>query len=90
MNRHHYGLYIHGEKLVLLLRKEAEDVKSSKDMQVFRPAEFRWRLPQVTDDRWHHYAVSVDLNENANDGGVSLLRVFCFKSQSICDWNFKK
>lgn len=72
MNRHHYGLYIHGEKLVLLLRKEAEDVKSSKDMQVFRPAEFRWRLPQVTDDHWHHYAVSVDLNDNANDGGVHL------------------
>ncbi|CAG5135956.1 unnamed protein product, partial [Candidula unifasciata] len=72
MNRHHYGLYIHGQKLVLLLRKEAEDVKSSEDMQTFRPAEFRWKIPHVTDDRWHHYAVSVDIKQESSDGGVKL------------------
>ncbi|KAH9514163.1 Calsyntenin-1 [Bulinus truncatus] len=68
MNRHHYGLYIHGEKLVLLLRKEAEDVQTEEDMKVFRPAEFRWTIPQVSDDRWHHFAVSVDLQDNKDDG----------------------
>lgn len=72
MNRHHYGLYIHGEKLVLLLRKEAEDVESPEDMKVFRPAEFRWTIPQVLDDRWHHFAVSVDLQQENKDGGVHL------------------
>uniref|UniRef100_A0A2C9KR50 Cadherin domain-containing protein n=1 Tax=Biomphalaria glabrata TaxID=6526 RepID=A0A2C9KR50_BIOGL len=68
MNRHHYGLYIHGEKLILLLRIEAEDVETEEDMKVFKPAEFRWAIPQVTDDRWHHFAVSVDLQENKDDG----------------------
>lgn len=70
MNRHHYGLYIHGKKLVLLLRKEAGDVESPEEMKVFRPAEFRWTIPQVSDDRWHHFAVSVDLQEESKDGGV--------------------
>lgn len=73
MNRHHYGLYVHGQKLVLLLRKEAEDVKSSEDMQTFRPAEFRWKIPHVTDDKWHHYAVNVDIKQESSDGGVSFL-----------------
>lgn len=73
MNRHHYGLYIHGEKLVLLLRKEAEDVKSEEDMQVYRPAEFRWKIPHTSDDRWHHYTVNVDLHPESSDGGVSFL-----------------
>ena len=39
--------------------------------QVFRPAEFRWTLDEVSDDRWHHYAVSVDEDDEAGDGGVS-------------------
>ncbi|XP_005090315.1 calsyntenin-1 [Aplysia californica] len=72
MNRHHYGLYIHGEKLVLLLRKEAADVKSPKDMQIFRPAEFRWKIPHVGDSQWHHYAVSVDQDQADKNGGVRL------------------
>ncbi|CAG5130515.1 unnamed protein product, partial [Candidula unifasciata] len=72
MNRHHYGLYIHGEKLVLLLRKEAEDVVSPDQMQAFRPAEFRWSIPQVSDDKWHHYTVNVDFQEQSNDAGVHL------------------
>ena len=27
---------------------------------IFRPAEWRWKLPQVCDDEWHHYAVNVN------------------------------
>lgn len=72
MNRHHYGLYIHGGKLVLLLRKEAEDVKSPEEMQAFRPAEFRWKIPHVTDDKWHHYTLNVDFQQESSDAGVSL------------------
>ena len=74
MNRHHYSLYFHGEKLVLLLRKEAEDVSSPEEMQVFRPAEFRWRLTTTQDDAWHHYALNVDLSDEDEDGGVSFCR----------------
>ncbi|XP_033763101.1 calsyntenin-1-like isoform X1 [Pecten maximus] len=57
MNRHHYSWFVHGEKLVFLLRREAED---EEDMEVFKPAEWRWRLPQINDGDWHYYAISVD------------------------------
>lgn len=57
MNRHHYALWVHGEKLIFLLRQEG---KTGADMEVFKPAEFRWRIPQVNDNEWHHYAISVD------------------------------
>ncbi|KAK3087668.1 hypothetical protein FSP39_008933 [Pinctada imbricata] len=58
MSRHHYSLFIHGEKLILLLRREAAD---ADDMEVFKPAEWRWHIPQINDqDSWHHYAISVD------------------------------
>lgn len=72
MNRHHYSLYFHGEKLILLLRKEVEDVSSPDGMHVFQPAEFRWRLTTTQDDAWHHYALNVDLSDEDEDGGVRL------------------
>ena len=43
-------------KLVLLLRKEYQEGEEN----TFRPAEWRWKLPQVCDDEWHHYAVNVN------------------------------
>ncbi|XP_013384807.1 calsyntenin-1 isoform X1 [Lingula anatina] len=55
MNRHHYALYLHNCKLVLLLRKEA-----GNDLNKFSPAEWRWNLPEVCDGNWHHYAISID------------------------------
>lgn len=57
MNRHHYAWFVHGEKLVFLLRREAED---EEDIEVFKPAEWRWQIPQINDGEWHYYAVSVD------------------------------
>ncbi|XP_060573318.1 calsyntenin-1-like [Ruditapes philippinarum] len=57
MNRHHYALYVHNTKLVFVLRRESED---SKDLEVFKPAEWRWNLDQVNDGEWHHYAISMD------------------------------
>lgn len=57
-NRHHLALFVRNCKLVMLLRREYTDGEEN----VFRPAEWRWRLPQVCDNRWHHYAVSVSPN----------------------------
>lgn len=56
MNRHHYALFIRNCRLILLLRRDF----SEGDPNIFRPAEWRWKLPQVCDDKWHHYAVQVD------------------------------
>ena len=44
MNRHHFSLFIRNCRLILLLRREFGD----GDLKSFRPAEFRWKLPQVT------------------------------------------
>ena len=55
-NRHHLALFIRNCKLVLLLRKEFLEGEEN----TFRPAEWRWKLPQVCDDEWHHYAVNVN------------------------------
>ena len=57
MNRHHYSLFIHNCHLVYLVRQEPGP---EVDMNVFKPAEFRWKIPQVCDGEWHHYALSVD------------------------------
>lgn len=57
MNRHHYALFVHGTKLIFVLRRESED---AKDLEVFKPAEWRWNLDQINDGEWHHYAISMD------------------------------
>ncbi|XP_046743410.1 calsyntenin-1 [Diprion similis] len=56
MNRHHYALFVRNCRLILLLRRDF----SEGDPNIFRPAEWRWKLEQVCDDRWHHYAVQID------------------------------
>ncbi|KOC61054.1 Calsyntenin-1 [Habropoda laboriosa] len=56
MNRHHYALFVRNCRLILLLRRDF----SEGDPNIFRPAEWRWKLGQVCDDKWHHYAVQVD------------------------------
>ena len=43
--------------MVLLLRQES--LFESKHT-IFKPAEWRWKLSQVCDNEWHHYAVSVN------------------------------
>jgi hypothetical protein len=60
MNRHHYSLFVHNCRLVLLLRQEPGE---GVDMNKFKPAEWRWKIPQVCDGQWHLYAVSVDFPE---------------------------
>lgn len=56
MNRHHYAWFVRNCRLILLLRRDF----SEGDLNIFRPAEWRWKIPQVCDDEWHHYAVSVN------------------------------
>lgn len=43
MNRHHYSLYVHNCRLVFLLRRDFTQVDA------FRPAEFHWKLEQVSE-----------------------------------------
>jgi hypothetical protein len=63
MNRHHYSLFIHNCRLVLLLRQEPPRDDSADSARQLRPAEWRWMIPEVCDGRWHHYAVSVEFPE---------------------------
>jgi len=61
MNRHHYGLFIHKCRLVVLLRRQPSVNADNPYMSdVLAPAEWRWNLPEVCDRKWHHYVVSVD------------------------------
>ncbi|XP_075406840.1 calsyntenin-1 isoform X2 [Tenrec ecaudatus] len=55
MNRHHYSLYVHGCRLVFLLRQDPAEEKK------YKPAEFHWKLSQVCDNEWHHYVLNVEL-----------------------------
>lgn len=57
MNRHHFALFVRHCRLILLLRKNYSD----EDLNIFLPAEWRWKIPQVCDNEWHHYSVTVDL-----------------------------
>jgi hypothetical protein len=57
MNRHHYSMFVHNCRLVFLLRQEPS---SDVDLNVFKPAEWRFKIPEVCDGQWHHYAFSVD------------------------------
>lgn len=68
MNRHHMALFVRNCRLILLLRKNFNE----GDLNIFSPAEWRWKLPQVCDNEWHQYAVSVDLSGRVDlyiDGG---------------------
>jgi len=43
-NRHHFALFIRNCRLIMLLRREHVE----GDLNTFRPAEWRWKLPQVS------------------------------------------
>ena len=60
-NRHHASLFIRNCKLVLLLRRDYQEDQRN----VFKPAEWRWSIPQVCDNRWHHYAVTMSPESGA-------------------------
>lgn len=51
------ALFVRNCRLILLLRKNFNE----GDLNIFSPAEWRWKIPQVCDNEWHHYTVNVDL-----------------------------
>ncbi|XP_054091320.1 calsyntenin-1 isoform X2 [Zeugodacus cucurbitae] len=56
MNRHHMALFVRNCRLILLLRKNFNE----GDLNIFSPAEWRWKIPQVCDNEWHHYVLNVN------------------------------
>ncbi|KAM8829972.1 calsyntenin-1 isoform 4-T4 [Synchiropus picturatus] len=54
MNRHHYSLYVHNCRLILLLRQDPSEAEN------YKPAEFHWKLDQVCDKEWHHYVLNIE------------------------------
>ncbi|XP_060661152.1 LOW QUALITY PROTEIN: calsyntenin-1 [Drosophila nasuta] len=56
MNRHHMALFVRNCRLILLLRKNFND----GDLNIFSPAEWRWKIPQVCDNEWHHYVININ------------------------------
>jgi hypothetical protein len=63
-NRQHVSVFVRNCRLVMLLRREAA-TDSAVRQTIFRPAEWRWRLPQVCDGRWHQYALNVHADSNS-------------------------
>lgn len=57
MNRHHMAVFVRNCRLILLLRKNFNE----GDLNIFSPAEWRWKIPQVCDNEWHHYVLNVEL-----------------------------
>lgn len=57
MNRHHMALFVRNCRLILLLRKNFNE----GDLNIFSPAEWRWKVPEVCDNEWHQYTVNVDV-----------------------------
>lgn len=51
------ALFVRNCRLILLLRKNFNE----GDLNIFSPAEWRWKVPQVCDNEWHHYTVNVDV-----------------------------
>ena len=56
--------------LEMVMRREHETELEA----AFRPAEWRWMLPETCDDRWHHYAIVF-----ANADQVSYWQKGCIK-----------
>ncbi|XP_064537589.1 calsyntenin-1 [Drosophila montana] len=56
MNRHHMALFVRNCRLILLLRKNFNE----GDLNIFSPAEWRWKIPQVCDNEWHYYVINID------------------------------
>ncbi|KMZ07386.1 calsyntenin-1 [Drosophila simulans] len=56
MNRHHMALFVRNCRLIFLLRKNFNE----GDLNIFSPAEWRWKIPEVCDNEWHHYVLNVE------------------------------
>uniref|UniRef100_T1J4B1 Cadherin domain-containing protein n=1 Tax=Strigamia maritima TaxID=126957 RepID=T1J4B1_STRMM len=59
MGRPHYAVFVRNCRLILLIRRDYTE----ENMNTFKPAEWRWKLSQVCDNEWHHYAINVNFPE---------------------------
>lgn len=50
MNRHHYALFVRNCRLILLLRRDFSEGEGN--LNIFRPAEWRWKIPQVNNNHY--------------------------------------
>ena len=50
-------------KVIILLFKNNLSKHDAFVFCVYRPAEWRWKMPHVCDDEWHHYAINVNFPE---------------------------
>ncbi|KAF8771411.1 Calsyntenin-1 like protein [Argiope bruennichi] len=82
MNRHHYSIFVRNCRLILLLRREFYQERPS----VFRPAEWRWKMPEVCDNQWHHYAVSVNFPEANLYVDGQLFKIQTNNPDIVDDW----
>lgn len=87
MNRHHMALFVRNCRLILLLRKNFNE----GDLNIFSPAEWRWKVPQVCDNEWHHYVLNVDQNSKVELYIDGVLFVNCLEDRHnnpevIDDW----
>lgn len=82
MSRHHTALFIRNCRLILLLRREPTQEQANK----FTPAEWRWKTPEVCDDRWHHYAVSVNFPEASLYVDGRPFKVTANNPEIVDDW----
>ncbi|XP_076320590.1 calsyntenin-1-like [Tachypleus tridentatus] len=81
-NRHHYSIFVRNCRLILLLRREFYQERPS----VFRPAEWRWKLPEVCDNQWHHFAVSVKFPQASLYVDGQVFKVTANNPEVIDDW----
>lgn len=82
MSRHHTALFLRNCRLILLLRREPIQEEANK----FTPAEWRWKTPEVCDDRWHHYAVSVNFPEASLYVDGRPFKVTANNPEIVDDW----
>uniref|UniRef100_A0A8D9AP55 Calsyntenin-1 n=1 Tax=Cacopsylla melanoneura TaxID=428564 RepID=A0A8D9AP55_9HEMI len=82
MNRHHYAWFVRNCRLILLLRRDFLE----GELNIFRPAEWRWKIPQVCDDEWHHYAVSINFPDVQLYVDGSLFKTEKKNPEVIDDW----
>lgn len=64
MNRHHFSLFIRNCRLILLVRRH---FRPSSLNNIFSPAEWRWKVPEVCDNEWHRYVINWKSNDGGND-----------------------
>lgn len=90
MNRHHFSLFIRNCRLILLVRRH---FRPSSLNNIFSPAEWRWKIPEVCDNEWHRYVINwkqQDTNEEENDGQEVTLyvdgRPTTIEPEVIDDW----